>query len=69
MPEFTEVNLDRIIRADADGRPTLRQCYEHEIMLSFVDDMGAHGFREWWKGEGAEQFGGWLHRTRWEEKL
>lgn len=60
MGEFTRVSLDEDIRADADGAPVIRECHDHEIMMSFFDDEGACAFREWWDDVGAEQFYDWL---------
>ena len=57
MPKFTRVSLDSVLRADADGRPIFRRCYEHEVLMAFFDDAGCHAFKEWWDSVGAEEFG------------
>lgn len=60
MKGFTRVTLDDEIKADADGMPTFRKCFEHEILLSFYDDCGAYAFNEWWIEEGSVELNKWL---------
>lgn len=60
MKAFKRVSLDKELRADADGSPVFRRCFEHEILLSFYDDSGAYAFEEWWGCVGAKQFNSWL---------
>lgn len=55
--KFTRVELENVLRADADGMPVIRRCFPHEIMMSFYDDIGAERFRDWWEEFGAELFG------------
>jgi hypothetical protein len=54
--KFTQVSLDHELRADADGMPVFRKCFEHEILLSFNMDDGAYEFEDWWYEEGSELF-------------
>ena len=54
--KFKQVCLDRELRADADGMPVFRRCFQHEVMMTFNDDSGAEGFREWWEDKGNEIF-------------
>ena len=60
MDKFTRVNLDDELRADSDGMPVFRKCFEHEILLSFYDDVGAYAFREWWDDVGSKQMFEWM---------
>lgn len=57
---FTRVSLEDVLRADADGMPVFRKCFENEILLSFFDDDGAYAFHQWWVEHGAAAFGEWL---------
>lgn len=34
---------------------------EHQILLSFYDDVGAEAFDDWWRNEGAEEFANWVN--------
>jgi hypothetical protein len=36
---------------------------EHEILLSFYDDLGAEAFQEWWNEVGSESFAEWIKRN------
>lgn len=63
MPKFERVSLDDVLRADADGMPVFRRCFENEILLSFWDDSGAYGFSEWWQDQGAELFNAWMLKS------
>jgi hypothetical protein len=63
MPKFKRVNLDDVLRADADGMPVFRRCFLHEILLSFYDDAGAESFREWWDAQGAELLSAWMLKS------
>lgn len=56
MPKFTRVSLDHELRADADGMPVFRKCFEHEILMSFYSDDGAYQFEDWWNDKGSELF-------------
>lgn len=66
--KFERVDLEDVLRADADGMPVFRRCFEHEIMMSFFDDSGAEAFREWWSNWGDAHFGAfyayWLIKHR-----
>ena len=62
MNKFTRVTLDRELHADADGYPVFRQCFEHEILMSFDDDSGAYAFTEWWEDVGANQLYDWMSK-------
>ena len=45
---------------------------DHEILLSFIDDIGAKAFYEWWnmKNGGADRFGTWcLKHKRFKEAM
>jgi len=57
---FTRVNLDHVLRADADGMPVFRKCFEHEILMSFYDDQGSYEFEEWWNSMGNQLFAQYL---------
>lgn len=59
--KFERVDLNHELRADADGMPVFRRCFENEILLSFYDDDGAYGFEEWWEEKGSELFGEWMN--------
>jgi len=54
--KFERVDLEDVLRANADGMPIFRKCFEHEILLSFYDDDGAYGFNNWWFEEGSVLF-------------
>jgi hypothetical protein len=54
--KFKRVNLDKVLRADADGMPVFRNCFEHEILMNFYDDDGAYEFEDWWNLEGSALF-------------
>ena len=60
MPKFTRVRLDDELRADADGMPVFRKCFENEVLMSFFDDDKCVAFKEWWEDIGSKKFGGWL---------
>ena len=62
--KFTRVSLEKELKADAEGWPVFRRCFEHEILLSFYDDAGAYSFDEWWRDAGAEQFNAWLRNSK-----
>lgn len=57
--KFTRVTLDYELRANADGMPVFRKCFENEILLSFYDDEGAWAFREWWEEVASQAFAKW----------
>ena len=57
---FERVTLKDSIPADADGTPVLRECWEHEILMSFWDDSGAAAFRDWWYAEGQFRLKAWI---------
>ena len=54
---FERVSLENVLRADADGMPVFRECFEHETLMSFYDDDGNKKFIEWWEVEGKYLFG------------
>lgn len=54
--KFERVSLDNVLRADADGMPVFRNCFENEILMSFYDDEGAYEFSDWWRIEGSRFF-------------
>jgi len=60
MAKYDKVNLEEYLRADADGMPIFRRCFDHEILMSFINDLGAEAFDSWWYEEGAELFNNWL---------
>jgi hypothetical protein len=60
MEKFKRVALERKLRADSDGMPVFRDCFEHETLLSFFDDGGNYAFNEWWEKEGSKQFNEWV---------
>ena len=64
--KFDRVDLEDELRANADGMPVFRKCFEHEILLSFYDDDGAYGFRDWWYEEGSAVFYKYMEK---EERL
>jgi len=62
--KFERVNLDKVLRANADGMPVFRNCFEHEILMSFYDDDGAYGFEDWWNSEGSAIFNDYMRNRR-----
>ena len=62
--KFTRVSLEKELRADADGMPVFRKCFDHEILMSFLDDAGAYAFEEWWYDEGSEQLAKWIETNK-----
>ena len=62
--KFNRVNLDKVLRADADGMPVFRECFENEILMSFYDDDGAYGFEDWWFIEGSTIFRDYMDNRR-----
>ena len=67
---FEELDLEDVLRANADGMPIFRKCFEHEILLSFNSDDGAYGFRDWWNEEGTFVFNSFMEKRQeeWENK-
>lgn len=61
--KFTRVELQDELRADTDGMPVFRECFENEIMMAFYDDLGAYYFKEWWESRGALLFGEWCVKS------
>ena len=61
---FEELDLEDVLRANADGMPIFRKCFEHEILLSFYDDDGAYGFRDWWNEEGTFVFNSFMEKRQ-----
>ena len=59
---FTRVDLSKELRADTDGVPVFRMCYEHETLMSFYDDDGNYAFREWCEEEGSKLFYKWIEK-------
>lgn len=57
---FTDVELSNELRADADGMPVFRRCFEHETLMSFNSDDGNYAFNNWWQQQGSILFGLWL---------
>lgn len=57
--KFTRVDLEDVLRADCDGMPVFRECFEHETLMSFYDDAGNYAFQEWWNEAGSELFAEW----------
>ena len=57
---FERVTLDNVLRADADGMPVFRECFEHETLMSFYDDDGNYQFKKWWEAKGKYRFQDWL---------
>jgi len=53
---FDRLTIERVLRADSDGMPVFRTCFEHETLLSFWDDEGNYKFIEWWGKEGSKLF-------------
>lgn len=41
-----------------------RRLAEHEVFLSFTDDIGAEAFQDWWYNFGAELFGQWYEENK-----
>ena len=56
MKKFERVNLEDVLRADAEGMPIFRKCFEHETLMSFYDDSGNKYFKEWWEEIGSALF-------------
>jgi hypothetical protein len=44
--------------------PVFRECFEHEILMSFYDDDGAYGFEDWWFIEGSAIFRDYMDNRR-----
>ena len=63
VKKFTRVSLDDELRADADGMPVFRKCFQHETLMSFYDDSGNENFREWWEKEGSILFQKWINKN------
>ena len=69
--KFQRVDVEDELRADADGMPVFRRCFEHETLMSFTDDAGNYAFRDWWEEEGSAIFKKWCkgrpeHNGVWE---
>ena len=64
IKKFERVDLDKVLRADADGMPVFRNCFENEILMSFYDDDGAYGFEDWWHKEGSAIFYDYMENRR-----
>lgn len=45
-------------------REFTRHLAEHEIMLSFVNDVGAEMFTDWWNSEGVYEFEAWVKENK-----
>jgi len=60
MKKFTQVKLEKQLRSNSDGMPVFRDCFQHELLLSFTDDLGREEFESWWKEEGSFIFGNHL---------
>jgi len=56
---FKRVDLENDLRADADGMPVFRKCFDHEVLMNFYDDDGCYAFKEWWEKIGAVLFNRW----------
>ena len=52
--KFTRVDIDQ------NEMRITKDLAEHELFLSFVDDVGAEKFCDWWHEVGSEQFGDWM---------
>lgn len=63
MSNFKRVSLETKLRANTDGMPVFRDCYEHETLMSFFDDDGNYAFNEWWSEEGSELFNKWVKKN------
>ncbi len=66
---FTRLSIDDVLRADADGMPVFRHCFEFERLLSFYDDDGALAFDQWWDENGKYLFGEWCRHNDEFERL
>ena len=62
--KFDRVDLENVLRANTDGMPVFRDCFEHEILMSFYDDDGAYGFSDWWNLEGSVIFNDYMENRR-----
>lgn len=63
MGKFTRVDIEYELRADADGMPVFRECFDNELLLSFYDDEGARAFEDWWFLVGAESLAKYCQET------
>ena len=54
---FTRVKLSDKLTADTDGM--LRNCFEHETLMSFYDDSDNRAFNDWWNQIGSKLFNYW----------
>lgn len=54
--KFTRVSLNKELTANADGMPTIRECLDTELLMSFLDDEGAEHFDIWWHQKGSKSF-------------
>lgn len=63
MKRFDRVDLQRELRANSDGMPVIRKCFDHETLMSFYDDDGNKAFVAWWNTIGAIQFNTWLKKS------
>ena len=59
---FNLVDLSGEITADTDGRPVIRYCHAHELMMSFDDDEGCKQFKKFWKKEGKYLFAEFMRK-------
>lgn len=56
--KFDRVDLSREIDIKTSGGMSFcRDCFTHEILLSFYDDDGRFAFEKWWEIEGKYNFG------------
>lgn len=45
-------------------RTIMRDVFEHEIFLSFVNDLDAEMFENWWFLQGKSKFNQWVKENR-----
>lgn len=64
IEKFSDVDLSRDIKADADGCPLIRKCFEFETLMSFHDDDDNVAFNEWWHQKGTYLFNLWLKNNK-----
>ena len=62
--KWTHVDLEDELRANADGMPVFRKCFEYEILLSFNDDVGAYAFHDFWAEQGEKAFDKYFEKNK-----
>lgn len=59
MSDMLDPNKADVVIHDLPRQIT-RDIYEHEVLLSFRNDLGAYLFDEWWNSSGKVEFERWV---------